>query len=251
MKDNSKKLLLYLFADAQKESLVSGDEVKLVLNNLSPGGLRSLLHVLEQKNYLAKENLESTSYYRVTPYGKSQLKAQFPALFEDYRDWDGSYSQVLFLEYPKTDKNFRYLRQHLIDQRFVSLQRGCYVKPGLIPEETRVMLNKLYSGHVFVFTVGKWQIGDERSFLNDSYLLQDIVNGYSGISSEIDQLLSRKKQSLVANQQLKQRFLSVFDRYYSLVEHDLGLIPYFYPHAKTALELLVEVKPLGEWIART
>lgn len=250
MRDNSKKILLYLLAAHQQPGLVPQEEIKLLVEGLSEGGKRSLLHVLEQRQVLVKEEVGTQTYYRLTQVGEQELKAQFPALFTSYQDWDGSYTQILFLEAPHSDAGFRYLRQFLLDRQFVALQRGVYLRPGELDAETSLTLEKLYRGHVYVYQLQKWLLGDERQFLNNTYILQDIANTYSGVSNEISQMLNKKNKSLAASHQLKQQFLSVFDRYLTVLDHDLGLISFFYPQTQDASQILAQIKALGEHLTR-
>jgi DNA-binding transcriptional regulator PaaX len=239
MKANSLKLLLWLYSDNLQEPFVSDyNQLGVVLPELTAAGLRSLTRNLVTQQLVRTETVLQRTTIRITAYGVAELHQQFPALRQVVSPWQGNWSCLVFLKAPKTDQGFRYLRTVLLGEHALQLHRGVYLFPGSVPERVERMCRELYVGAVTVFTIGQWLFGDERSTVVDSFSLSDVVESYSGISKDINQLLSVKNTQKGSYQTLKNQISSVFDRLFICLTQDTGLAQYYFTQTVKPHQLL-------------
>lgn len=253
MKTTTKKILLWLYsADPAENRLVEIDNLRLILPELKKSGYRSLLNLLKNQQYIFIESGSSdlelpsrqSNLVGLTSHGREALKAQFPVLKTLNEPFDGVWTLITFLEAPSNDKQFRYLRQHLINFHCGQLARGAYLYPGSLPNEVVNTLNKLYVGKVLVTGLKSWNFGDERSIVGDVFHLSDLKSGYSGISKEIYLMLRKSdKQKSIENRDKSDIHL-VFDRLMEFLANDLGLLQYYSPDSKSGLDLLFQLQDL-------
>jgi len=243
MKQTTKKVLLWLYPiDTSAERVVSVDELRFVLPELKDSGFRSLLNLLKKQHLISQENEVAQSAYRLTSYGKTSLEAEFPLFSDLMRDWSGEWNMIVFLNAPKSDKQFRYLRKFLIDNRCGQLSRGVYLYPGTMPTELHKLLSGMYVNSVLVTGLKSWLFGDERSVIIETFSLLDLHSGYSGISKEVYQLLKQKNIQKGFDGGDKQDICLVFDRLVILLNDDLGLFQHYYPDTKSGKELLLQLQ---------
>lgn len=278
MKQNTQKLLTWLYAPDQTSESASAEaasatsaanatstisatptanattapatftidynQLKLLLPNLTPGGRRSLVHYLKQKHLLRSERLGVESQLSLTPHGRDAIEKLFPALSARRMRWQGEWSVLIFINGPKGDPNFRYLRQLLLEHHALSLRRGVYLCPGEFPSQIMNELKQLYVGAVQVLTIDQWRFGDEQSLVEQHYKLSDVIEISSGISKEIEELLKRKKEQKGLTNKTKQQIFSVFDRLFDLLCQDPGLTHYYYPENDSSYQLLQKLQQL-------
>lgn len=277
MKENTQKLLMWLHQphetqaqETSKNKQVSSqrtieyDQLRLLLLDLTPGGRRSLIHHLSRKHLIRSERLpRATGRYphtqlSLTPHGATALATQFPVFATDRENWAGEWSALIFLQAPSSDPHFRYLRALLLDHRAFQLRRGVYLHPGQFPAKIIDTCRDLYVGQVVITELAEWLFGDERSTINDHFMLSDLMSIYSGISSEINQLLTDKNQQKGLTDKFQRRIFSVFDRLFTALSQDVGLLGHYYPSArlgfsnnnadhfntKIGLKLLAQLKSL-------
>jgi DNA-binding transcriptional regulator PaaX len=243
MKQTTKKILLWLYpTDVSTERVVNVDELRLILPELKDSGFRSLLNLLKKQHLISQENEAAQSVYRLTSYGKTSLEAEFPLFSNLMSDWSGEWSMIVFLNAPKSDKQFRYLRKFLIDNRCGQLSRGVYLYPGTIPTELHKLLLSMYVNAVLVTGVKGWLFGDERSVIIETFNLSDLKSGYSGISKEVYSLLKQKNIQKGFDGGDKQDICLVFDRLAILLNEDLGLFQHYYPDVRSGRELLSQLQ---------
>lgn len=238
MKQNSQKILAWLYPVTDGSFSMAQDDLQLLLPEMTPGGRRSLLHYLRGKHLLRSERLENKTYISLTSHGKALSAAEFRPFGNELSDWSGVWAVVIFLSPPKSDEGFRYLRQTLLENHFVSLSRGVYLYPGSIPQGVESLLQELYVGAVSVLEAQKWLFGDEREFINEKYALNDLAEVYSGISREINQLLNTESQQKGLIEKESKQIYSVFERLFAVLGNDPGLMKYYYPQVPTAKTLL-------------
>lgn len=245
MKHTTKKVLLWLYQiDKEVERVVSVDELRLLLPELKNSGFRSLLNLLKNQSLISREEKDNQVVYRLTSYGESLLKAQFPLFSNLMSDWSGDWSMIVFLTAPKSDKQFRYLRKFLIDEHCGQLARGVYLYPGELPSSISNLLLKLYVGSALVTGMAEWSFGDERSLITSVFGLSDLKSGYSGISKEVYQLLKQKNKVKGLEGRDNMAVCLAFDRLLNLLSFDLGLLRHYYPESKSGDELLSELQEL-------
>jgi DNA-binding transcriptional regulator PaaX len=238
MKHSTRKLLFTLCRPLQKEPLyIPVEACREMLPQLSDAGARSLLNLLKKQQLIAVDSLLSESLVRLTDAGFHALRQELPVLAFSQSKWDGTWSALVFKEAPEYDKQFRYLRDFLLKKGALSLSRGVYVYPGEWPETVMSECRERYLTAVTIFTINEWILGDDRSLIIEKYALLDVAKAYSGISSEIDRLISKNKAYRDLNHQEKKHFLSLIDRLYYTAVDDYGLLPYYFPQVPTLWQL--------------
>ena len=243
MKSNSRSLLLLLYpTSASQDLFVTTKKARFLLPDMTAGGVRSLLHYLEKENYLSSERLVSETRYYLTEAGKRKLEQLFPALDPEWASYDGTWHCIVFQTAPKGDPQFRYLRSQVIKEKALQLSRGVKCVPRAFSDDFVSLCSKIYAQSVALFSVSKWELGFERGVITRKLALSDIATTYSGVSSEIDELLASREQKRTLTDQQKKQFLSVFDRFRDVLAEDGGVISYYYPTVPTATQILAQLQ---------
>lgn len=243
MKQTTKKILLWLYTkETDVGRVVSVDQLRLILPDLKKSGFRSLLNLLKKQHLISQESSTTKTGYRLTSYGRTSLEAEFPVFSNQMNDWSGEWSMIVFLNAPKSDMQFRYLRKFLLDNRCGQLSRGVYLYPGSLPSEMNKLLLNMYVNSVLVTGVKDWLFGDERSMVIETFNLSDLKSGYSGISKEIYALLKLRNDKKRSDGGDKRAICLVFDRLASLINEDLGLFQHYYPDVRSGDELLTQLQ---------
>ncbi len=233
-----------LYPAHHKNFSLNYQQIELLLNDLSPGGRRSLLHHLEKEGYILRENLLGQSWITITGQGKRQCKRLFPAFSDHWQAWQGEWELLVFLSAPKNDPQFRYLRNLLLEERAVFLSRGVYAVPGKLSEKVLAVVESLYQRAVAVFAISEWKFGSEQEIVIEQLGLTDIIEAYSGISREIRELLENCDKNVRLTNQQKLLFIPVFDRFWENVTMDTGFARYYVPNAPTAADMLSQLQKL-------
>lgn len=211
--------MLYLAPlDGEVEYWAKYDEIQTILGDISESGLRSLMFIALQKGWLRRQGGYFTPGVSLTRLGAAQLKPQFPALFPPTEDW----SVLIFLQSNANDPSFRYLRKQLVGIHNLQISRGAYVMRGKLPNTLMTLLQSSYQQNVLVLHIDNCEFGDIWVLADQKFSLSDIVKIYSGISTEVDDLLKVKQQNSSLTQPAKQQLSSVFDRYYQNLLSDPG-----------------------------
>lgn len=242
MKKNTQKLLLSLyFSKNQVQNRVPQEIVKILLSSLSDGGRRSLLFLLKRKNLIDSERVLGKTTVSLTNYGVTQLEAEFPALSQKWDSWEGEWECLVFLSAPKSDQQFRYLRQLLLSEGAINVSRGVYFAPKSFSDVVLSTCRNLYLSNLLLFSVGDWKIVNERSVIIEKYGLLDIVESYSGVSRDVDRLLVLLNDKKRAVDSLKNDINLVYDRLVAILVEDPGFCMFFFPQAILAKEILLRL----------
>lgn len=256
MKDNAKKIMLLSYAPQTPQPLpITYQHLKLFLPHLTGSGLRSLVAALKRDGHIEVERVVDQTLIRLTNQGRQEVEAQFPFFrHQDAEDSqtaaasasDGgiSWATLIFLQAPPGDQQFRYLRSLLVKYRAISLIRGVYLYPFHFPPLVMDECRSRYSDSVVIGQLQKWSIGDDRAIAINHFHVLDLIQSYSGISKDIDRLIERKKLFRELNHQEKNLLCSLFDRWYSNIQEDYGLIHYYFPHVSDGPELLNRLQSL-------
>jgi len=240
MKTNAQKILLWLYPPSVgKIRWVSVTDLKTLVPALTESGQRSLLLYLQRKRSLELNGDRA----RITDLGMTLLRAEFD-IFSRVEDWNRSWSIICFLKAPASDPSFRYLRKLLLASGAGQLTRAVYLYPGKLKAKVGDTLLTLYQENVLVLESDKWLFGDERIVANQLFALKDQQSALSGISREVDQLLSLKKRGKISIGQLKIKIFTVFDRLLPILGNDLGIAEYYYDDGLSSLSLLSLLKEL-------
>lgn len=243
MKPSTQKLLLSLFPTGEDQIWLDYSQIKFLTPELTAAGRRSLVAQLKQKSLIIVEHLARTQI-RLTNHGQSAAKSQFLALSEERRRWQGEWSLVVFLEAPRQDANFRYLRSSLLQHKAIPLTRGNYLYPGALPEVLRNLLYDLYRDNVALFQVQQNGETDIPQLIAGSYVLSDVFQTYSGISKELDILLRKKQPIKELTDGQKNSLYLVFNRFFTALLLDPGLTSFYFPNSPSPLDLLSDWQEL-------
>jgi len=235
-------MLIWLYPVDIKTRWVSYDELKFVLPDLSESGRQSLISYLVSKGEILTEKIGGELKVSLTAFSKKSLEEEFPAFSLDTDNWDSNWSLVCFLKSPKTDKNFRYLRNKLLFYKCIALSRGVFLFPGELPVSLTEMLNKLYKTSVTVLKAQKFVFGDELMIIGQKIGIFDNVELYSSISKELRQLLMKKTTNKGLTGQQKKHFFSLFSRLMDVFDFDYGLVKYYFPQEPHGREILFKMQ---------
>jgi DNA-binding transcriptional regulator PaaX len=229
MKNNTRKLLVSLYSpNGENPVRIKLSHTKVILPDLTGGGRRSLLHILKEKGLIVSERVLGKTSISLTPHGRQEIEAQFPALSSKWDAWQGSWDCLVFVKAPKTDKQFRYLRTLLVSEGAISISRGVYISPSSFSQKVIVECRELYRDSTLLFSVGEWKIADLRSLIIEKYGLLDTVETYSGISNDIKRLLI----SVATHNRLIDRHKIdinlVYDRLVSVLSEDPGFSKHYF-----------------------
>lgn len=243
MKSRTQKLLLALYPSTDTERFQLPVSVLRELSELTPGGFRSVLHHLEKTEQIMVLRLEDT-LVELQPAAKTHLRDSFPALRSMHEDWDGTFTQVVFLEAPKADRQFRRLRGQLTSIGAHCLTRGVYLVAGTLPAGIQADLKVLYQGSVVVTTVDEWQFGSNPLLNELKSNSEQVYHLYSGISTRLFKLLSIQKSQKVLNTKKKEQLFSDYNQFWETIGLDQGYLPFFHTTSFTALEVLKQFQSI-------
>ncbi|MFZ5437697.1 MAG: hypothetical protein ACOZAK_01430 [Patescibacteria group bacterium] len=245
MKDNSTRILTWLYPKDNLSRWVDVQELSLFLPTITEAGLQSSLFYLQQRKKIILERINSTQAISITSHGKRSLEQAIPAFSPQRRQWHGEWWAVIFLQAPKHDHNFRFLRRILLTEHSLALTRGVFLFPGPLSEKVSYELRNSYEGSVMVAPFKNWTFGDDKEIIGSILQLSDLANSYSSISNEIASLLEKETSIKIASNQSKIEISSVFDRLYGSLKNDFGILHEYYPHVPSGLDLVFSLQALS------
>lgn len=239
MKQTTQRLLLSLYSQTDQVVQFPYALSELLLLELTPGGRRSLLYLLENQGLIYKESLAGQLTLTISQEGREAIEAVFPSLQIQNDSWQGGWIMLSFLTAPDRDKNFRYLRKALVQANALPISRGAYAFPNKLPEALAWEIGNLYTGNVLVSEISSEQAGGTlRSKIIEHYHLPDLISAYSGISTEIQQLLKQNRNLERLTDKQKSSIAAVLTRIVELGAQDLGIIRYYYPNSINLKKLI-------------
>lgn len=249
MKNNSKKILLWLYPIKTQNTvnteprLVNVEQLKIILPDLKETSLRSLINLLISKQYINQLLVDGNKKVSITAIGMKALEEQIPAL--NSTKLSNIYWWVInFLEPPKTDLAFRYLRRFLLNKKAIALNRGVYLFAQDLDSQTQNLLNRLYQGSVLVFKTDTFYYTDMVQVIGSKINLSDTISLLSGISKEISQLLMKIDQQKRLTNHQKKQLNSLFCRLFLLLEDSHNLVKKIYPQVKDAQDYLLMLQKI-------
>ncbi len=222
MKENTERILLALYPSDDAQWGLSKQVLYGLVPHLSAGGKRSLLHLLQSDGSIALAQIGSETQVYLTPTGKRLLEQRFPALSDRWATWDGKWGCCVFVEAPTFDTQFRYLRQLVLKEGFFAVSRGVYFAPFPFSQVAMTELGERYAQATTVFTIASWQFEREQSFVLNELGIADVLTAYSGVSTEITQLLATFSDTTKATDQQKAQIYTVYDRFWEALGQDPG-----------------------------
>lgn len=248
MKENTQKILTLLYSrNLTQPFTVTYEHLRLFLPALTRSGLRSLITTLKAQDLVQAERLVDQTYVRITPQGQQAIESVLPSLDEVNKPGlteSISWTILIFKVAPEWDKQFRYLRSLMVKYRAIAISRGVYIYPRQLPAPLLAECRDRYRKSVMMGELQNWLIGDSRALAVEHFHLLDLIQTYSGISSEIVRLTDRKKQFTQLNDQEKRALSSLFDRLYNNLLEDYGLSLLFFPQIATGTQLLQQFQGL-------
>lgn len=244
IKENTKRTLVWLFPAGEAERWLTKARISLVIPDLTEAGLRSLIYTLEKKQLILSQKSAGEISYGLTSIGKALIETEIAGLKASSQaatDW----SVLVFLQAPASDRNFRYLRLSLLQHRWQTLARGVFIYPGQPSESIMLTIQRLYARAVLIMGVADWKWGDIRLVIGQATNSGQLNDIYSGISRELDGLISEVISENELNQQAKSQFLSVFNRLYTALKLDFTQVGVEKPMLLTGVGLLSRLQLLG------
>jgi len=245
MRNSTQKILVSLFPiNTDQRVMLSTAQLRRVVPDLTDGGFRSLVLYLERKHWLLKEQAGSKTFLSITDTGSRALMTKFPALNPIWDEWSGDWQMLVFLEAPKGDKQFRYLREQLKNEHALPLSRGVYLKAKQLSDKLVQECVDLYDRSVLIFSVGPLQLGELRPIVTTYYDLSSLAAVYSSISSTVHGLLSKSgKQNKLSSKQ-KVHISSLIDRLINCLTEDPGFVRFYFPGLAGVRQILPPVQQI-------
>lgn len=245
MKESTQQLLLLL--SSSEQPIRSGILRAVFFPRLSESGYRSMMNLLTERGHVLSSSKDSGVALGLTESGQQALTASFPALQRLTQLTEPEWRMVVFLQPPKADPSFRYLRRICQKAKLLMLSRGVYAQAGALPSDLEKLLIKLYAQAVAVVRVSEWEIGAKKPIINQRAECQLLSNSYSGISNELKSLLQQidHQKTLISAQKLL--IGDIFSRYYHSLCMDTGVCDWVYPEF---VRCDVPLKLIGEFCQR-
>lgn len=238
MKNNTKKLLLFLYSPDESENFsLSAHVIEGVLPNLTRAGRRSLLHLLKQQGLINDFSLNQVTQYFLTSTGKIALERELD-VFRIPPDWKGDWQLLLFKQAPGFDPHFHFLRLQTLKNGGVAIGRAVYGFPHQCPEFLIELCRDRYQPFITLIAVESWILGDIKDAVMNQLAIHDLASAYSGISNQLSKLLIAKNDKKELNNTLKSKIYSLYDLFFANVCEDTGLVRFYVPKAPTFLQLL-------------
>lgn len=245
MKINTQKLLLFLYSDLNSSSIrVNSDDLKIVTPQLSDGGRRSLVHLLNKNGLIHVEKTLGKTFVCITRRGVKALESRFPALSRKWDDWQGNWDCIVFIRAPKSDGQFRYLRSLLISEGSISISRGAYICPFSFSQKVIDECNRSYFDSILMFSVGEWKIASIRKLVIEKYSLIDLADSYSGISKDVSRLLVNSNNQKTPMEKNKDKINLVYDRLQDLLKDDPGFCNYYFNEVPKIRSILLDLNSI-------
>jgi hypothetical protein len=128
----------------------------------------------------------------------------------------------------------------LVETHAGQLSRGVYLYPKHFHSKVAQQFD-FYRGSICIVTIDDWQFGDERSIIIPLFQLSDVKDALSGISKEIDELLTLSNDVKGAMVRKEESFALVFDRLTSLLAFDIGIHSKYFPQVEGASGILTRL----------
>jgi hypothetical protein len=245
MKENTQRILSWLYPAEKTARWVPARELALIVPATTQGGLQSILAFMQENKRILLERVDNQLTASITSHGMRALEAQLPAFLPERREWQGDWQAIFFLNAPKQDKHFRFLRRVLLGAHALPVSRGMFLYPGELPDRVTFELRQSYEGSVLAVKLKSWTFGDEQEIIGSAFQLSDLADSYSSVGKEIDSLLALDAPLIAFTDQAKLRFISVFDRLFSALHTDFGVQQIYFPQVETGVSLLFRLQKLS------
>lgn len=234
MKKNTQKILLALYSDiGQIKNRVPVSQLQMLVPELSGGGFRSLLFALKQQGMITTHKVLGVTSISITHHGTVSLENEFPALSQKWDTWQGNWDCLVFMESSSLDKQFRFLRNLLLSQGAIAINRGVYLSPGGFSDVVLGECQNTYYSNVLLFSVATWKLATDSSFIIEKYGLQDVAEALSGISRDVDRLLKMMIDKKGLTQGDKTSICLAYDRVLAVLLEDPGFCTFYFKEVES------------------
>ncbi|MBP7842840.1 hypothetical protein KA017_02450 [Candidatus Woesebacteria bacterium] len=245
MKKNTQKLLVALYSDvSQIKNRVPVPHLQMLVPELSGGGFRSLLFALKKQGVITTQKALGVTTVSITHHGSIHLESEFPALSQKWDKWQGNWDCLVFMESPSLDKQFRFLRNLLLSEGAVAINRGVYLSPGGFSDVVLKECQNTYHSNVLLFSVEAWKLATDASFMIEKYGLLDVAEALSGISSDVDRLLKKVVDRKRLTQSDKISIHLVYDRVLDILLEDPGFCTFYFKEVESMKVSLLKLNSL-------
>lgn len=245
MKKNTQKILLALYSGVEEiTNRVPVTNLQALVAQLSGGGFRSLLFALKKQEMIVTQKVLGVTTVSITHHGTMLLESEFPALSRKWDTWDGKWECLIFMESSLLDKQFRFLRNLLISQGALAVNRGVYLSPGGFSEIILKECQNSYYSNVLIFSVQTWKLATESSFVIEKYGLLDLAEAYSGVSNDVSRLLKMVIDKKRLTNRDKVNINLVYDRVVEILLEDPGFCTFFFKEVENIKNILLRLNSL-------
>lgn len=236
MKYSVKKILLFVFLKKKIENEASKKEqLYILVPELSSSGKRSLISYLKKNQYLLEYQINNTKFLSLSKKAYREISVEMPFILRT--EWQGEWMMMIFNKAPLFDKNFRNLHKQLIKIQARLLQRSVYLYPAPLPDLFLDNLRNDYQNNLFLFTIQQVDESFNENFYFDQKEIQDLLNIYSGISKELNDLLASIKLQNRGINSIKKVLVSCYERLTEYALKENGVIKYYFPTVQSSEEL--------------
>lgn len=228
---------MILHQDQSNEGL-SQRVLDLLNPNLSAEGKRSLVVQALKMELIWQENRSEGQFLGITQKGRGTITGIFPALqLVKPLNW----SLLIFGKAKSSDPGFKSLSQLLRKEKWMAISRGVFLYPFSLTEQMNQVISSLYTSNVFVINNPQWSYGLDRSKIVQYYQLEQINNIYSGISKEIDSLLTKIEERKALSQRDIFSISNCIERCESVLHDDSGLLSAYFQRSINSQDCLKKI----------
>jgi len=239
MKENSLKLLLNLVSKSGEQRSVRVTALKnTVFPNLKSSSFRSLLYLAKARGWLDLQTVAGERVIIGNRQALTVLEPHFPALLGVWDNWEGQWLSLVFNRPPKTDKQFRFLRNWCQAHHCLQLSRGVYLAPDVYLTNYLSELKPIYDHSIYILSSREWQNDNVDQVAREKYQVVELSNQYSGISNQINGLLKIIDLQKKLDDQHIEQLPALFERLFVAITADLGVIRYYFPHLESVWSLI-------------
>jgi len=247
MKEISKKVLVWLYPVTRQKRWLPRSELDWLLRDRRPQSRRSLLKLLVDRRLVASEKYSGRHWLRLTQPGRELVNGLFWAQLEQ-PPISAGWQVVVFRSAPAGDPGFRRLRRRLRAVKAGQVTPGVYLVAGKLPPGLRRALIEDYPASVMVVATDSWSFGDQLSVIEDIFTLSDIKVAYSGVSTELSQLLAESEGGKWLTDRQKRQIYLVFDRFWEVFCDDSGLLARLSPQVPRGRDCLITFNQLTTYM---
>lgn len=227
IRTNTKKLLFWLYSDEKTGSLFKTENIRLLFDQLSDDGWRSMLFLLQKKGLVelrASVGEGKSSYIRITSLGKRVIESEMAVLDRNWPSWDGERWAVLMIRGEKGEKQRGELTKLIKRKKLITIPIGCggWLMPEFEADKLLLYMDQEYLNFFWLWKIERWEVGDWSSLIFEHGEIEFYMNFYSRVSSEAKLLLNKMNGKKSRSDRDKTRFVDLFNKVFITASLDPG-----------------------------